>query len=165
MIIDTLGAPDDQSVAFSGTVGPAIGNQVPVQVTGWYGGPPPAAIVSLEVDGSDGSSCGTDAPPAGRQFLFVSYATGNGTFGLNLCSVAADLATPEGQAIAGQVAARLGPPFAVAEQPPPDPTSDPSGPVATADLVAMALPIGGAILLAVLVVGGLFLLAGRRRPT
>jgi hypothetical protein len=162
MIIDTLGEPDDQSVAFSGTVGPAVGNRVPVQVTGWYGGPPPAAIVSLEVDGSDGSSCGTSAPPAGRQFLFVSYETGTGAYGLNLCSVAADLATPEGQATLRAVAAAVGPPFAVASALP-EPTLQPPASSGAAELAAIAIPVGGALLLAIVVVAGLFLVAGRRR--
>jgi hypothetical protein len=164
MIIDSLGAPDDQSVVFSGRVGPAAGNQVPIEVTGWFGGPPPAGIVIVEVAPGDGASCGTTAPPAGRQLLFVSYEVGNGSYGMSLCSVAADLATPDGQATLQAVTAKLGPPFAVAQAPPTsDPELEPTAISATAELAAVALPVGGALLVAVLVVGGLFFVVGRRQ--
>jgi hypothetical protein len=164
MVIDTLGGSEEEAV-FTGTVGPAVGERVPVQVHGWYGEPAPAAVVTLEVMGGGDASCGTVAPPAGRQFLFVSYETGDGTFGLNLCSVAADLATPEGVAILDQVVARLGPPVVV--DPPPEPTPEPSPTdvAETTGLSSIVLPIGGALLLAIVVAGGLFALAGRRRRT
>lgn len=162
IIIDSLGAPDDQSVVFSGRVGPAAGMNVPIEVTGWFGGPAPAGIVIVEVAPGDGASCGTTAPPAGRQLLFVSYEVGNGSYGLSLCSVAVDLATPDGQATLQAVTAKLGPPFAVA-QAPPTPEPDPTTVSATAELATVALPVGGALLLAVLVVGGLFFVAGRRQ--
>jgi hypothetical protein len=164
MILDTLGDSEEEAV-FTGTVGPAVGDRVPVQVHAWYGEPAPAAVVTLEVMGGGDASCGTVAPPAGRQFLFVSYETGTGTFGLNLCSVAADLATPDGIAILDQVVATLGPPAVV--DPPPEPTPEPSPTSVggTTERTGIALPIGGAVLLTILVVGGVVALAGRRRRT
>lgn len=166
MIIDELGAPGTESVAFTGTVGPAVGTFVPVQVLGWFGGAPPAAIVSLEVSPGDGASCGTNAPPAGRQFLFVSHHAGNGAFGLNLCSVAADLATPDGQAILRSVTDKLGPPVVPVEQPPPEPAPDPTEATTIFGLVVLPtdiLAFGAALALAVVLVGGSFLVAERRR--
>ncbi len=162
MIFESIGDPDGGSAVFSGLVGPAVGAHVPVQVIEWFGGPPPAAVVSLTIDSAETSSCGTTAPPPGRQFLFLSYEIGDGTYGLNLCSPAADLATVDGQGMRDQVIAKLGPPFGVATAPP-----EPTAPTTT--IFGMAVDpgqivvFGGALTLAVVLVGGLFAIAERRR--
>jgi hypothetical protein len=155
----TMAAEDPSTVVFTGEVGPAAGQVVPVQVKTWYGGPPPADIVTLQVQGGDSASCGMNPPPAGADYLFAAYENESGQLAINGCSVAADLATPEGQDLLAQADASLGP---ASTAPPgagasPPPTSDP------ASQVTAAVP---------LIIVGLFLVAAvigfvglRRRRT
>ena len=65
---------EDEAV-FAGHPGPPTAAGVPVALTAWFGGPAPAAVVTLDVSEGDSASCGTTAPPAGMHYLFVSYAT------------------------------------------------------------------------------------------
>ena len=147
------------AVAFTGSVGPAVPEGVPVSVTSWYGGPPPADTVALDVaQGSDGM-CGRDAPPPGPTYLFVTWLNETGRLGLGLCDIAVDVASAEGQRYQEMLAAVIGPPTLVAVEPSPPP--DDLGGVVVAAIGTIA-PTALAILLGVLVVGGLFAWVSRR---
>jgi hypothetical protein len=152
--IPDLPTSTDQ-VAFVGTPHVPIAGRVPVTVAAWYGGPAPSPEVTIAVAGGDGASCGRDAPAEGFAHLFIVYRAEDGGYGLSLCDVAEPLDTEAGQRLAGQVAAVMGEPIPVADGPPA--TTDDLG--AT---VASLAPTGLAILLGILVVGGLFVWVSRR---
>ena len=153
--IPDLPTSTDQ-VAFVGTPHVATaGGVVPVTVAAWYGGPAPSAEVTIAVTGGDGASCGRGAPAEGFAHLFIVYRAEVGGYGLSLCDVAEPLDTEAGQRLAAQVAAVMGEPIPVADGPP----------STTQDLgatIASITPTGVAILLGVLVVGGLFVWVSRR---
>ena len=69
----TTAAEDPTTIVFTGEVGPAVGQAVPVSVTGWYGGPPPADVITLQVQGGDSAMCGMNPPPAGSEYLFTQF--------------------------------------------------------------------------------------------
>jgi LPXTG-motif cell wall-anchored protein len=154
MHVDMLG-DDPQLEAFIGRPGPEMPDGVPVAVDAWFGHPAPALVVRLAVLKGDGASCGTGAPAVGRQFLFVLYAGDDGRYAVSLCSLVADLATPDGQAVLARVVAVHGDPISSTLDPP---GSDPdTGPGAN----ILPLAIGG-----VAVVGfaiGVLLIVRRRR--
>ena len=91
-------AGDPTQVIFSGVVQPPDGRGVPVQVTHWFQGDGPAAIVWLDSSGfgGDGASCGTAVPPAGAEWIFVSWRSEEGGLGVNLCTPHAAAADPAG---------------------------------------------------------------------
>ena len=153
MIIADIGGSDE--VAFVGE--PALPNPlgIPVTVTSWFGGPAPSPVVTLAVEGGHGASCGTDGPPPGGQYLFVASPNGDGRYGISLCSVVADLSTPEGQALLAQTAGILGAPSPVGGAPP-EPTAD------LGQTIMANVPLGLGNLAAVGIVAGLFVWIGRR---
>jgi hypothetical protein len=161
-IVANLGVSEDEAV-FAGHTGPQTAAGVPVALTAWFGGPAPAAVVTLDVSEGDSASCGTTVPPAGIHYLFVSYPTGDGRYGLNLCSVAIALDGPDGQAMLGEVEAKLGPAQPVGNAPS---TAPPSEPVDDPDAaVETVVPVTVGVIFAVGVAAGLFLILGRRRDS
>jgi hypothetical protein len=162
--IITMAAEDPATIAFTGEAGPAVGDALPVSVTGWFPGPAtPMDVVIVQVEGGESSMCGMSAPPAGREYLFMPYTAESGRLALNLCSVVADLGTPEGQAVLAKAVATLGAPQAVASAPPSaEPTTPPTDdPTAT---VMALLPVVLVGLFAVGLVAGFVGIWRRRTP-
>jgi hypothetical protein len=156
-LLADLGVDDPKNpdpAVFTGTVGPALASGVPVSITSWFSGPAPAPVVTIDVDQMDESSCGTDPPPAGRQFLFVAWEADELRYGMNLCTVVADLGTDEGQAMLATVVDRLGAPIPIGAAPPGSGDGD--------GLLADLVPMGLGLLAAFAVVAGLFVWISRR---
>lgn len=164
-----------ENAIFTGTAGPRDARGVPVAVDRWLWGAGAAPVVWLaKTSFGNGAACGTNPPPAGSTWIWVTWLPGNrGDFGTGLCSPAGDLSTPEGRAMLDEAMAV----FTAVEPPTPTPEPTPDGvvvPVSTPtpapDPVAAARESAGltiaAALLAVTVVlfGGLILLARRRSP-
>jgi hypothetical protein len=144
---------------------------VPVVVTQWLWGQGAAPAVWLSANSfGDSAGCGTNPPLPGTSWIWVTWLPGNsGDFGTGLCSPAAQLDTPEGQAMLKDALAVFGvsvPPNATAEPTAaiPIPSSTPDPAAAARDL--RLLLIGGAVILGSLFLfGGLALVArGRDRP-
>jgi hypothetical protein len=170
-------AKEPRGAVFSGVVGVPTPEGVPVGLTRWFKGSPPAAVVMLDSRGFDdpmGGSCGTNRPPAGSEWIFIAWLNERARFDVNLCSVHADLATPEGQTLLKEAAAVFGPtqplPVATAEPVPlataravPAATADPGAPAPDGPRIpaGVLLMAGGGTLLAVLG-AGLALYARRR---
>ncbi len=116
-------AKEPRNAVFSGVVGVPTPEGVPVGLTRWFKGSPPAAVVLLDSRGFEdpnGGMCGTNRPPAGSEWIFIGWLNERARFDVNLCSVQADLATPEGQTLLKDAAAVFGPtePIPVATAPP-----------------------------------------------
>ena len=121
-IVDTAGDDPGASV-FTATAGPKVGTAIPVAVTRWLKGTLPAPV-TIE-GGPDDDMCGSTSPPAGREYLFVTYTSEASRFAINGCSVKADTATTDGQALLARAITRYGPGAAPAPEDPPP--SDGSG--------------------------------------
>lgn len=149
-------AADAQNVIFTGVVGAPEPLATPVRITRWFQGPTPAEFVGLDNEsfGMDGASCGTDRPPAGSEWLFVSWQTDRGLYGVNLCSIWGDLATPEGQRLLEEAVAVFG-------EPEPVPSSEPSGPL-PAPVVETIVPVALVVLFGIGLVAGVLLVLARR---
>lgn len=159
------------TAVFSGTAGVREGRGVPVSIDRWFWGRGAAPVVWLAASSfGDGASCGTNPPPAGTSWIWVTWFPPDGadpTTGL--CSPSGDLSTAEGQKMLAE-AIQVFP--AVVPQPTPDVTALPAGSampavMADPDPAAIARDQAGltiaAGLIAVVVVlfGGLTLLARR----
>jgi hypothetical protein len=153
MIIEDIGTSDQ--VAFVGKPGAPNPGGIPVAVASWFRGPAPAPVVTLAVEGGDGASCGTNGPPPGGAYLFVASPNGDGRYAISLCSVVADLSTPEGQAMLAQTTRILGAPSPVGGSPP-EPSSD------VGQTITDNVPLALGIMAAIGIVGGLFVFVGRR---
>jgi len=147
---------------FSGTTGPSDARGVPVRVAAWFWGKGSGPIVYLSASSfGNTSSCGTALPPAGTEWIWVTYLPeGGGDPGTGLCSPSGQLGTPEGDALLADATATFGgvaPPGAGATDPP----AAPQSPTVPTDA-------GGAILLATVGLGVVVLLGAvvfaRRRP-
>ena len=134
---------DPRSVVLTGTPGAETPAGVPVTVTRWYVGRGPAPVVTLRVDHIDESSCGTTAPPPGREHLFVVWRDDDGKLLFHLCSVAADLATDDGRARFAQAQALFGAGVG------PDPTAGATDPPDAPAVGRSILSMSGAVLLVV----------------
>lgn len=170
-------AKEPREAVFSGVVGVPTPEGVPVGLTRWFKGSPPAAVVLLDSRGFEdpnGGMCGTNRPPAGSEWIFIAWLNERARFDVNLCSVHADLATPEGQTLLKEAASVFGPsqplpvataPPAVATAPVAGATPAPVGAATDAPTIpgGLVLMLGGAGLL-VLLAGGLAAYA-RRRPS
>jgi hypothetical protein len=111
-----------ETVIFTGTTGPQDARGVPVRVTEWFHGPTPQAIVYIgkESFGQE-SSCGTNAPPAGTDWIFVGYLPGQGADPVTgLCSPHYRLDTDEGARFLDDARAFF------TGVPPPEPSSAPT---------------------------------------
>ncbi len=116
-IIDSAGA-EPGSAVFTATAGPRAGNDIPVFVTRWLSGRPSIGALVLKAGPPD-DMCGSTTPPAGGEYLFVTYQTETAGFNINGCSVQADVASPEGQALLARAIGRFGPGVAPDPDPPP----------------------------------------------
>lgn len=164
---------------FTGIIQPPEPLALPVLLTRWFQGGPTMGLVGLARQGFEdpgGGMCGTRQPPVGTEWIFISDTDERGLFSVSACSTHADLATPEGQALLARAAEVYGGP---APDPPPDepvetaptiPDPAPAEPVETAEpadtatsMVRTVLPLVLAVVFAVGVAAGLFLILGRRR--
>jgi hypothetical protein len=151
-----------QNAVFSGTAGPGDARGVPVRVGRWFSGPGAAAIVYLSAASfGDGSSCGTNAPPAGTEWIWVTYIPeGAGDLQSGLCSPHAQLGTPEGDAMLADATTTFGgviPPGAEPTQPPEAAPPAVVPPEAGVPIVLATVGLGVVVLL-----GAVFV--ARRRP-
>jgi hypothetical protein len=147
---------------FSGTTGPSDARGVPVRVARWFFGPGPAAVVYLGAASfGDGASCGTSVPPAGTEWIWVTYLPeGGGDPMAGLCTPHAQLGTVEGDAMLVDAALTYGgaaPPGASATDPPETAPQAPIPPEAGVPIVAATVGLGLAVLLGAVVLA-------RRRP-
>jgi hypothetical protein len=147
---------DPRTVVLTGTPGVETPAGVPVSVSRWFLGAGPAPVVLLRVQSAESNTCGTTAPTAGREHLFVLWREDGGDLLFHLCSVAADLGTDDGQARLAQAEAMLGP-GATAEPVQAAPSSSPGATiveVASGVIVplVMVVLVGVAFLLAVVAV-------------
>ena len=152
---------------FSGTAGPSDARGVPVRVGQWFSGPGAAAIVYLSAASFGGeSSCGTSAPPAGTEWIWVTFVGERGELMTGLCSPHGQLGTPEGDALLADATKTFGgiappgtatdPPEAAPETPAGTP---PVGPELGGAIVLGTVGLAGAVLL------GVVLFARRRVDT
>lgn len=100
---------DPRTIVLTGTPGVETPTGVPVAVSRWYMGGGTAPMVNLHVESPMESSCGTSAPPAGHEHLFVLWRDDSGRFLFHSCSVAADLSTDDGRVRLAQAQALFGP--------------------------------------------------------
>lgn len=158
--IDSAGRDPGSSV-FTAIAGPRVGDRIPVTITRWLKGVPPAGPATIEGDDPQ-SMCGPTSPPAGGHYLFVTYASETSRMAISGCSVQADLATPEGAALLTKATGLFGPGTG-----PPGEGPSPPAQVAVADqvtaAVAMLVPIAVAVLFAAGLLAGLFVVLGPRR--
>jgi hypothetical protein len=144
------GAGEDvRSAVLTGVPGAATPAGVPVTVSRWFTGAGAAPVVFLDVEGIQESSCGTNAPPPGHEYLFVVWRDDAGRFSYHGCSVAADLATDDGQARLAHAQSVFGPPSTPEPQagaPASDPVQDAIG-AATMFLPFVAVLLFGAAFL------------------
>ena len=150
-IVDAAGRQPGSAV-FTATAGARIGDEIPVVVTRWLVGPPPAGAVVLK-GAPPGDMCGSTSPPPGGEYLFVTYQNEIARFNINGCSVQADVASPEGQALLARAMGRFGP--GVAPDPDPPPTAAPSADMAT--FAGTAIGALGPLILVVAFGAGLIL--------
>ena len=104
-------AGDPSQVVFTGVVMPTDARGVPVQVTHWFQGIEPAAIVWLDAGGfgGDGASCGTALPPASAEWIFVAWRSEDAAeLSVNLCTPHAAASDPTGQAMYKDAVATFG---------------------------------------------------------
>ena len=154
-------AGDPSQVVFTGVVMPPDARGVPVQVTHWFQGSEPAAIVWLDASGfgGDGASCGTSMPPASAEWIFVAWRSEEtAELSVNLCTPHAAASDPTGQAMYEDAVATFGEGITPA---------DPAGgapPNAEGEPSQLPLAIGGAVFIAV-VVATAFVVVRRLRRT
>jgi hypothetical protein len=103
-----MAGQDPRSVVLTGTPGVETPAGVPVTVSRWLAGPGAAPVVTLRVESNEQSSCGTTAPPPGREHLFVLWRDDAGQLLFHLCSVAADVGTEDGRARLAQAQTLFG---------------------------------------------------------
>ena len=140
---------------FSGTAGIKDARGVPVEVATWYSGRGAAPVVYLAASSfGDGSSCGTTAPTPGTSWIWVTWLGDGGDPVTGLCSPAAQLGTPEGDAMVAEATRTFGgTPYAQATDPPgpaPSPlVPEGSEPAIVVGTIGLGLAIfAGAVLLA-----------------
>ena len=146
---------------FTGEAAPAVGADLPVAVSTWYRGPAAADVVVLKVAAGDGASCGMQPPPPG-EYLFLAWQDDDGRLGIGLCSLYADLDTPEGQAYLATAEELYGE-AAVPITPEPSPPAAPTEPTnVAADLALVLAPAAIVSLFAIGIVGGALLILRSR---
>ena len=153
-----------EHAVFTGTAGVQVDRGVPVEVKEWLWGQGAAPVVWLTASSfGDSAGCGTNPPPPGSAWIWVTWLPGNnGDFGTGLCSPAAQLGTPDGDAMLKDALAvfEATVPEGSAE---PIPTSAPAvgAPAAAPDMTAFIVG-GAAILAGLLLFGGVALVARRQ---
>ena len=103
-----------------------------------------------------GGMCGTLAPGAGTEWIFVTGRNEVGRYDVSLCTTHAPLDTESGRGLLTEAVAVFGP-AVVPEEPPQPATSDPLS------ALGSILPIGVALLGGIGLILALFGLASRRR--
>ena len=159
------------TAVFSGTAGVRDGRGVPVTIDRWFWGRGAAPVVWLAASSfGDGASCGTNPPPAGTSWIWVTWFPPDGRDpATGLCSPSGDLSTGEGQKMLAE-ATQVFPDLVPLQTP--EPSAVPAAPAtlsvtAAPDPAAIARDQAGftiaAGLIAVVVIlfGGLTLLARR----
>ena len=142
---------------FTGTAGLHVERGVPVEIEQWLWGQGAAEVVWLADESfGDSASCGVSAPPPDSRWIWVAWLPGNGgDFGTGLCSPAAMLDSPEGEAMLKEAIAVFSgerPPVATSDPTPaaprvtapPDPgqvSRDTTGLVVGAAVVAASLAL------------------------
>jgi hypothetical protein len=144
------------NAVFSGTAGPSDARGVPVRVGQWFSGPGAAPIVYLSAASFSGeSSCGTSAPPAGTEWIWVTFVGERGDLMTGLCNPHGQLGTPEGDALLADATKTFGgiaPPGATATDPPE------AAPETPAETPPIRSELGGAIVLGTVGLAGALLL-------
>lgn len=114
------------TAVFSGTAGLRDARGVPVEIDRWFWGRGAAPVVWLAATSfGDGNSCGTNPPPPGSAWVWVTWLPPDGgDFGTGLCSPAGNLATPEGQAMLDEAVSVFGAIDPLPAQPTAEPTPD-----------------------------------------
>jgi hypothetical protein len=154
-------AAADNVTIIAGTVGPALADRTPVAVDAWFHGAAPAEMVWLSGGTQMMTSCDIVMNPGERR-LFVLYGQPEGMYSANGCSPSGLIGTAEGNALVAEAQQAFGQPQALPtaepqNAPPPAPENAPS---AAGDGL---LWIGAGVGLAVLLFGGVALLAVVRR--
>ena len=130
---------DPGSSVFTATAGPRLGNDIPVAITRWFKGIPPAGAAVIR--GQDPlDMCGPTSPPAGREYLFVTYTAEGSRLTISGCSPQVDVATAEGTAMLARAFELFGSGVAPpSESTAPEPTTviDPSNQAVGATLAVL----------------------------
>jgi len=148
---------DPGSAVFTATAGVRVGDSIPVAVTRWFKGLLPIGPAILE--GSDPlDMCGSTSPPAGGDYLFVTYTSVTSRLAISGCSVQADIAGPEGAAMLARAMQIYGSGAA----PPTDAPAPPSQSFVDGGITAAILPLTVALIFGLGVVVGLVALFRRR---
>lgn len=153
---------DPGASVFTAQAGPRVGNSIPFGITRWFKGIPPIGPAVLEGSPPD-DMCGNTTPPAGGEYLFVTYTSETSNLAISGCSVQADLATPDGRAMLARARAIYGggaaPPTTAAA-----PTAA-STAMPTTDPAALVVPIAvGSALLLGIVLGLATIIRRRQTP-
>ncbi len=155
-VLESAGRDPGSSV-FTATAGVRIGDSIPVSITRWLKGTPPVGLAVIE--GSDpGDMCGSTSPPAGSEYLFVTYTSETSRLAISGCSVQADLTTLDGAAMLARAMDLFG-----AGAAPPTEAPAPAGLAPGPDSIAVLAPAAIAIVAAMGIILGLYLVLGRRR--
>ena len=157
---------DPNQTIFTGIVQSPDAKGVPVNVTRWFQGGAADAIVWLDASGfgGDGASCGTPLPPAGTEWIFVSYRTETGGLGVNLCTPHAPASAADGQALFADAVATFGAGRVITPATEPPATTPNTTPAASEGL-PLPLPVlmTGAVVILTVIAGLAFLLTRGRR--
>lgn len=157
-----------EHAVFTGTAGARVDRGVPVEVDQWLWGQGAAPVVWLTAGSfGDSAGCGTNPPPVGSSWIWVAWLPGNnGDFGTGLCSPAAPLGTPDGDAMLKEALAVFDPSLP-SEPPESVPTSEPAPAVEPASTGGAsdvsALLVGGAAVLGGVLLFGVVALVARRQ--
>ena len=155
-VIESAGR-DPGSAVFTATAGVRVGDSIPVAVTRWFKGLPPIGPMILE--GSDPlDMCGSTSPPAGGEYLFVTYTSETSRLAISGCSVQADILAPEGAAMLARAMQIYGSGAA----PPTDAPAPPSESFVDGSIAATILSVAVALIFGLSVVVGLVALFRRR---
>lgn len=158
--IDSAGRNPGSSV-FTATAGVRVGDSIPVTITRWFKGVPPAGPAIIEGD-DPLSMCGPTSPPAGGHYLFVTYTSPTSRLAISGCSVQADLATSEGAGLLGRATELFGPGTAPPMETPSPPTQA-AEPDPGSFSLATLVPVLAASVAAIGALLGLVLVLARRR--
>ena len=121
-------AANPDAAVFTGIAGPREPIGVQIRVTRWFHGPLTGSIVTLDGQGfndPNGASCGTEAPAAGTEWIFISSRDERGLYGVSLCTVHAPLNTDIGAELLADAMLTFGDEVIVEPEPPT--AGDPGG--------------------------------------
>lgn len=158
-------AADGGASVFTGIAGPLEPIGVAVRIARWFqGAVPPNGIAVLDPAGFEdpmGGMCGTRAPGAGTEWIFIAGRDDVGRYGVSLCTTHAPLDSEQGQALLAEAIGVFGPGGV------PEETVAPSSPASSAGdpagIMSTIVPLVIAVLFAAGVLAGLFVVLGPRR--